>query len=222
MYSNDESYRARGTTAWTALRATWLEEVFSVYPEPDPMLQRELHQALRARIIASHAHIAELTRPLDQDRLFRRPPKGGWSVGEVLEHLCISSEAYGPLILDALRRARPDAAAPLREWRATYFGRFLVRSLAAPRKLPSPKKIRPGPSPRGGIVEHFLAQQLGLASRIDDAAGYDWNALTLRSPLVPKLMRPLATMNLGDTFSVEVVHVERHTKQMERVLAATR
>jgi len=186
------------------------------------MLQRELHQALRARTIASHAHIAELTRPLDQDRLFRRPPKGGWSVGEVLEHLCISSEAYGPMILDALRRARPDAAAPLREWRPTFFGRILVRSLAAPRKMSAPKKIRPGPSPRGGIVEHFLALHLGLASRMDDAAGYDWNVLTMRSPIAPKLIRPLAAMNLGDAFSVEVVHAERHTKQMERVLAATR
>jgi hypothetical protein len=193
-----------------------------VYPELDPMLQRDLQQALRARTIASHARIAELTRPLDLDRLFRRPPNGGWSVGEVLEHLCISSEAYGPLILDVLRRGRPDAGAPLREWRPTFFGKFLVRSLAAPRKLPAPKKVRPGPSPRGGIVEHFLAQQLGFASRMDDAAGYDWNALTLRSPLVPKLVRPLATLNLGDAFSVEVVHAERHTKQMERVIAATR
>jgi hypothetical protein len=71
-------------------------------------------------------------------------------------------------------------------------------------------------------VEHFLAQQLRLASRMDDAAGYDWNALTLRSPLVPRLMQPLAAMNLGDAFSIEAVHVERHTKQMERVIAATR
>lgn len=208
--------------AWTALRAIQLDGVLSIYPQPDPMLQRELHQSLRARTIASHAHIAELTRPLDQDRLFRRPTAGGWSVGEVLEHLCVASEAYDPLILDVLRRARPDAGAPLREWRPTFFGGFLVRSLAASRKLPAPKKIRPGPSPRGGIVEHFLAKQLAHASHLDDAAGYDWSALTLRSPLVPKLIRPLATMNLGDAFSVDVVHVERHAKQMERVLAATR
>jgi DinB superfamily len=186
------------------------------------MLQRDLHQALRARTLASHARIAELTRPLGQDRLFRRPPDGGWSLGEVLEHLCVSAEAYGPLVLDVLRRARPDAAAPLREWKATFFGNFLTRSLAAPRKLPAPRKIRPGASPRGGVVEQFLAQQLGFAARLDDAARYDWNALTIQSPLVPRLVRRLATMNLGDAFSVEVVHVERHAKQIDRVIAATR
>jgi hypothetical protein len=185
------------------------------------MLQRDLHQALRARTLASHSRIAALARPLNADQLFRRPPTGGWSVGDVLEHLCVSSEAYGPLILDLLRRARPDAGAAMREWSPTFFGKFLARSLEAPRKIPAPKHIRPGPSPRGGVVEQFLAQQLAFATRMDDAASFDWRALKLRSPLVPKLVRPLATMNLGDAFAIEVVHVERHAAQIERVIAAT-
>jgi hypothetical protein len=69
-------------------------------------------------------------------------------------------------------------------------------------------------------VEKFLAQQAALVARLDAAASYDWNAVKLSSPLVPALFRPLARMNLGDVFSVSVVHVERHTRQMERVLAA--
>lgn len=186
------------------------------------MLQRDLHRALRARTLASHARIAGLVRPLDAERLFRRPPNGGWSVGEVLEHLCVSAEAYGPLILGLLRAARPDAAAPLREWTPTFFGKLLVRLLGAPRKLPAPRQIRPSASPRGGVAEHFLAQHLALATRLDDAMGFDWNALRLQSPLVPRFVRPLATMNLGDAFSVEVVHAERHASQMERVIAAVR
>ena len=75
------------------------------------MLQRDLHRALRDRTLASHALIAGLTRPLGQDRLFRRPPDGGWSVGDVLEHLCVSAEAFAPLVLDLLRNARADAVA---------------------------------------------------------------------------------------------------------------
>ena len=125
-------------------------------------------------------------------------------------------------MLDVLRKARPDAAAPLREWSPTFFGGFLSRSLEAPRKLPAPKRIRPGATPSSGVVEQFLAQQMGFAIRLDDAAGYDWRALKLRSPLVPRLLRPITTMNLGDAFLVEVVHTERHTLQIERVIAATR
>ena len=185
------------------------------------MLQRELYETLRARTLASHARIAELARPLDQDRLFRRPSNGGWSVGDVLEHLCVSAEAYGPLFLDVMRRSRPDASAGPREWKPTFFGGLLTRSLQAPRRLPAPKRIRPGPSPRGGVVEHFLAQKLVFATRLDDAQRFDWRALTLRSPLVPRALRALATMNLGDAFLVEVVHTERHTAQIERVLAVT-
>ncbi|MEO6525061.1 MAG: DinB family protein [Gemmatimonadaceae bacterium] len=186
------------------------------------MLQRDLHQSLRARALASHARIAELARPLDHEYLFRRPLDGGWSVGVVLEHLCVSAEAYGPLLLGLLRRARPDASAPLREWAPTFFGKLLARSLEAPRKLPTPKRVRPGASPRGGVVELFLAQQLAFVARLDDAARFDWRALKLTSPLVPRIVRPLATMNLGDAFHVEVVHVERHARQIERVIAATR
>lgn len=186
------------------------------------MLQRELHHVLRDRALGSHRRIAELARPLDPERLVRRPPDGGWSVGEVLEHLCVAEEAYEPLVMALLRQARPDAGAPAREWSPTFFGKFLVRSLAGTGRLPSPKVIRPGKSPRGGVVEAFLAQQTSLATRLDQAAGFDWRALTLRSPLVPAVLRPLARMNLGDAFSVSVVHVERHTRQIERVIAATR
>jgi hypothetical protein len=186
------------------------------------MLQRDLHRALRERALASHREIAELTRPLDPERLVRRPPAGGWSVGEVLEHLLVAEGEYEPLVDAVLRAARPDAGAPLREWSPSFFGGFLTRSLERPRRLPAPRKIRPGATPRGGVVEKFLAQQSSLVTRLDAAAGYDWKALTLSSPLVPSMLRPLARMNLGDAFSVSVVHVERHTRQMERVVAATR
>ena len=72
------------------------------------------------------------------------------------------------------------------------------------------------------MVERFLAQQTALVGRLEQAAGFDWQVLRLSSPLVPTLLRPLARMNLGDAFSVSVVHVERHTMQIERVIAATR
>ena len=111
------------------------------------MLQRDLQHTLRDRALASHRRLAELTRPLDPERLVRRPPAGGWSVGEVLEHLCVSEEAYEPLVSALLRQARPDAGAPAREWSPSLFGKLLVRSLEGTGKLPSPKVVRPGTSP---------------------------------------------------------------------------
>jgi len=186
------------------------------------MLQRDLHHTLRERALASHREIAELARPLDPEQLVRRPDARGWSVGEVLEHLIVSEAAYEPLTEALVRGARPDAGAPLREWSPSFFGGFLTRALERPGRLRAPKHIRPGATPRGGVVEKLLTQQSALVSRLDAAAGHDWRALTLRSPIVPALMRPLAKMNLGDAFSISVVHVERHTRQIERIVAATR
>ena len=75
------------------------------------MLQRDLQHALHTRTLALIDRIASLARPLDPERLVRRPPNGGWSVGHVLEHLCVTSELYEPPIRALLRSARPDAAA---------------------------------------------------------------------------------------------------------------
>jgi hypothetical protein len=184
------------------------------------MLQRDLQQTLRARTLATEAEIARLVRPLDPEQLNRRPPDGGWSVGQVLEHLCRSVEVYEAPTQSVLRRARMDAAAPLREWTPTVFGRLLVYSLTSPRKLPAPAGIAPSLTPRGGVLESFLAMHSGLATRLDACAQFDWRALRLSSPIVPRVLMPLARLNLGDVLSTHVVHAERHARQIERVVAA--
>lgn len=184
------------------------------------MLQRDLQQSLHARTLATHHELARLVRPLDAERLNRRPPDGGWSVGQVLEHLCVSVELYEPRVQAMLRRARVDAAAPRREWKPTAFGRMLVHSLAAPRKLITPKGMRPALTPRAGVLEAFLGIHSAVATRIDDAATFDWRAARMWSPAVPRILQPLARLNLGDVFSVFVVHAERHALQIARVAAA--
>jgi hypothetical protein len=185
------------------------------------MLQRELLQDLTRRAVAVRERIAAAVRPLDGDRLMRRPPAGGWSAGEVLEHLCVSDAVYEAPLDRALRGSRPDAAAPLREFRPTWAGKFLATSLASPRKLPSPKSMKPGPTPRGGVLEDFLARARAFEALMESATSQDWRAVKLASPALPAL--PLMPkFNLGDVFIVQVVHMERHAAQIERVIAATR
>ncbi|MFL5617875.1 MAG: DinB family protein [Gemmatimonadaceae bacterium] len=183
------------------------------------MLQRELQQTLRARALATHDEVARLIRPIDPEQLNRRPRDGGWSVGQVLEHLCVSVEIYTAPMQAMLRSARVDAAAPLREWKPLLFGRLLVQSLSTPRKLSTPKGMAPALNPRGGVGEAFLGIHAALVTSIDDSATFDWNALRMSSPVVPRILQPLARLNLGDVFSVFVVHAERHARQMERVVA---
>jgi hypothetical protein len=49
---------------------------------------------------------------------------------------------------------------------------------------------------------------------MDDASRYDWNALKLHSPALPRFT---PKRNLGDAFHVHGVHVTRHAKQIERL-----
>ena len=77
--------------------------------------------------------------------------------------------------------------------------------------------MKPAATPRGGVVEHFLAHQHTLVGLMDDATGFDWGRLRMASPI-----SPLFRFNLGDAFFMLVVHGERHAGQMERVVAATR
>lgn len=184
------------------------------------MLQRDLQKNLRERTLATHDELARLVRPLDPERLHRRPPHGGWSVGQVLEHLCVSVEIYEPGLQAMLRAARIDAAASQREWKPTLFGRVLVYSLVAPRKLSAPKGLAPAVTPRGGVLEAFLGLHSALAARIEDTGRFDWRSAHMASPVVPRMLQPVARLNLGDVHSVFVVHAERHAKQIERVIAA--
>ena len=177
--------------------------------------QRELHDRLRTEAQANHQRVATLTRALDPERLVRRPTPPGWSVGEVLQHLCVADELYRKPVLALVNSARPDAAAPAREWKPTFAGNLIARSLENPRKIKSPMRMRPGPTPQGGVVEDFLARDRRMIDLMDQAASLDWRALRLWSPATPV---PILRLNLGDVFRIHVVHVRRHLAQMERVV----
>lgn len=179
-----------------------------------PLLQRDLHEQLRTEALALHERMATVARGLDPEQLLRRPDPPGWSVGEVLEHLCVADELYAKPTATLIHRARPDAGAPLREWRPSLLGKLIAESLAKPRKLRAPRRLRPGPTPRNGVVEDFLSRNRRLVHRMDESASLDWRALKLYPPTIPI---PLAKINLGDIFRIHVVHLRRHLAQVERV-----
>jgi hypothetical protein len=182
--------------------------------EATTMLQRDLHEQLRAESAETRERIAAIVRPLDAAKLNEHPEPKGWSIGEVLEHLCVVDELYEKSFPALLQRSRPDAGAALREWKPSFIGRLIANSLLAERKLKAPKVFRPRLSPRNGVVEALLASELHFIKEMDDASRYDWQALRVRSPALPAWA---PKMNLGDRFRIHVVHLTRHAKQIERL-----
>lgn len=177
--------------------------------------QRDLYHQLRAEAIATRERIATLVRPLDPAKLNEHPEPTGWSVGQVLEHLCVADGRYEAPLARLLAGARPDAGAPARDWKPSFIGGLIAGGLLKPRKLKSPKVFQPGPTPRNGVVEALLARELNFVKAMDDASAFDWRALRISSPALPSWA---PKMNLGDGFRIHIVHLTRHSHQIERLV----
>ena len=179
------------------------------------MIQRDLHAQLRTEAIELRERLASVLRPLNAAQLNEHPEPIGWSIAEVVEHLLVSDEKSSAPAMNVLRKARPDAGAPAREWKSSFLGGMIAGSLERPRKLKAPRVFQPSPTARGGFVEALLTREAEFVEAMDKAGSLDWRALRVRSGALP----PFApTMNLGDAFRIHVVHVRRHTAQIERLV----
>jgi hypothetical protein len=178
------------------------------------MTQRDLYNQLRAEAIETRERIAALVRPLDLAKLNEHPEPNGWSVGQVLEHLCVADGRYEDPLASLMATARKDAGAPSREWKPSFIGGMIAGSLLKPKPLKAPKVFRPGPTPRNGVVEDLLAREMNFVAAMDEAALLDWQALRIHSPALPKWA---PKMNLGDGFRIHIVHLTRHSHQIERL-----
>jgi hypothetical protein len=176
-----------------------------------PIRQSEYADLARAELGATDARLQALVSALGPRALGWKPPSGGWSIGQVLEHLVVSADAdLGPMrrVMEQARAA--PGADPL--WRASLMGGFLARALRAPRKLPAPRRWVPSPTPRPQVLDTFRARLRDTAALLERARPLEWNRVRLASP-VTRLVR----LNLGDCFAVTIAHAHRHVGQIERI-----
>jgi hypothetical protein len=171
---------------------------------------------LHRRADAADARARALAGDLSPTQLGWTPPDGGWSVGQVLEHLVVSADDYLPRMRAAAARAGPaDAAA--RPWRPSLVGRLLVGAVdpRSARRQRAPRRWRPAPAPRPAVLEEFLRTQEALRSLLRAADGLDPARARLSSPV-----SPLLRLTLADALTILVLHAERHLAQAERVRRA--
>lgn len=173
---------------------------------------------LRRRVLGSAEQAEQTAREVGEAGLGWLPPGGGWSVGQVLEHLVTTDREYvaklRPVIAAARARGRTGGAGA---WRPSLLGGMLARAIdpASTKPVPSPKSFRPAGPHGGDVVARFRAARQEIAALMDEAAGLDLRRVRLGSP-VSRLIR----LNLGDAFLVLTLHAERHLGQIERVRSA--
>src|SRR5436309_15913193 len=89
---------------------------------------------------AARKLVAELT----EQQLNWQPAPGSWSVGQCLEHLCITNEAYLPPISVAVNE-QPDSAVEqiTPGWFERWFIRIFIETSPASTRAQAPAKIMP-------------------------------------------------------------------------------
>lgn len=152
---------------------------------------------------------------LSSEQINWKPRADSWSVGQCLDHLIKSNEAFdGQFQALAKGEKKPsfwEKYSPL----TGFFGNFLLKSLkndAKKFKAPS-KAIVPPSDISPDIVEQFVKHQAEIVEKLKTLKNVDLQKTVVTSPFL-KLM----TYRLDRALEIGVEHEKRHFRQAERVM----
>ncbi len=179
-----------------------------------PSLAPEL-DAFRAQFEQLAADADALLSPLSDAQFFWRPPSGGWSCAQCVEHLNLAARTYLPSLDEGIASAIKAGQYGTGPFRYNWLGRFLVSIVSPPPRfrVKAPSGIRPpADRERGQIMAAFRAYQVQFVDRLRQADGLDLAKARVDSPLTPWLKLPL-----GSGFAVAIAHEQRHLWQARRL-----
>src|SRR5215469_5940686 len=148
-------------------------------------LKRVWHVRLVEDLNGSDEAARKLVKQLSEEQLNWQPAPGSWSVGQCLEHLCITNDAYLPAIVAALRD-KPDA--PVEQIVPGWFGGWFIRNFVEPspqsKRAAAPAKIRPTARVGLNVLDRFLSGNQECRKVIGDARRKDVNRARFWNPFV--------------------------------------
>ena len=150
---------------------------------------------------------------LTEDQLNWQPSLGSWSVGQCLEHLSRTNEAYLTAISAALK-GKPDS--PVEQITPGWFGRWFIRSFVEPspnsKLVSAPRKIRPAARVDLAVLDRFLSDNNSCRELIVRTRGKNINRIRFWNPFVPGIR-----FTVGTGLEIITGHERRHLLQAERV-----
>lgn len=163
---------------------------------------------------AADTRATSLANGLTVAQLNWKPSPKAWSVGQCLEHLCLSNEVYVAPIEAALR-APPTGAED--EITPGWFGSWFIRTYIDPNtqktRARSPRSATPAMSHvDASILQRFIDSNNALRHLASRARGHDVNRLRFRNPFVSWIR-----FTVGTGFQIVARHNHRHLGQAERV-----
>lgn len=154
---------------------------------------------------------------LSNEQLNWRPSEKGWSIGQCLDHIIKSNEAFDPQMEKLLNGSRKNSfwenVSPFTGWG----GRFLIKAVSddsKKAKAPS-KKIVPPSDIESDIVERFERHLTDVSGKVAACSEVDRKKTIVTSPFLA-----VFTYSLDDALTVLVEHTKRHIRQAKRVAEA--
>jgi hypothetical protein len=164
--------------------------------------------------VADH-RAKELAGQLTTEQLNWQPAPGVWSVGQCLEHLCITNELYLPPISASLEN-KPVAPVPqIMPGRfSDWFLRNYIEPLPQTKRASAPKKVVPASRIERSVLDRFVSGNQATREIIRRAAPHDVNRIRFKNPFIPGLR-----FTIGTGLQLICGHERRHLLQAERVRA---
>jgi hypothetical protein len=154
-----------------------------------------------------------LAAGLTEEQLNWQPVPGSWSIGQCLQHLCRTNEAYLASISAALKE-KPDS--PVEQITPGWFGRWFIRSFVEPspnsKRVSAPPKIRPAARVDHAVLDRFLSCNRSCRELIVRTRGKDINRIRFWNPFVRGIR-----FTVGTGLEIITGHERRHLLQAERV-----
>lgn len=150
---------------------------------------------------------------LSEEQLNWQPALGSWSVGQCLEHLCVTNELYLGSMSVAIRE-KTDS--PVEQITPGRFGAWFIRRFVEPspniKRVSAPRKIRPRTRTGLSVLDRFLSGNRLCRQLIVQARTKDVNRIRFWNPLIPGIR-----FTVGTGLEIIASHERRHLLQAERV-----
>jgi len=170
---------------------------------------------LVAELDAADQRAEALVKPLSLEQLNWPPRHGAWSIGQCIQHLCITNEIHIQPVVDALR-ATPTG--PVQKITPGWFARYFIANYIAPSDTPkkarAPKKIAPQERVELSVLDRFVRSNVAMRELAESAKDHDVNRIRFKDPLVP-----VKLFTVGTGFEIIWKHQQRHLLQAEKVRA---
>ena len=163
---------------------------------------------------AADARATALVSGLAPVQLNWKPDARSWSVGQCLEHLCLSNEVYVVPLREALVNAPRGAADEITPgWFARWFIRAYIEPATQKKRGRAPGKASPVASRLDhSIAERFIASNDAIRAVMARSREIDVNKVRFKNPYVP-----LIRFTIGTGLLIVARHNHRHLAQAERV-----